>query len=85
MSSEYNKELKISYKWNRNDDENLDCNSNNDGHGHLDMDLISVKECLDEDAYDRIFSQIKAGYLSGELHTSINGIEFSGWWDLESV
>jgi len=39
------------------------------------------REQLEDDAKERIFSQIKEGYTSGELCTSINDDEFYGWWE----
>ena len=54
------------------------------------------KEALEEDAFDRIFQQIKEGYYSGELITSVRygkdivpeededkGLSYSGWWSVK--
>jgi len=48
---------------------------------------------LIKDAEERIFSEIKKGYIGGELHTNVrygtdivpeedenDGLEYSGWW-----
>ena len=48
-------------------------------------------EALEERAQDRIFAMVAEGYRSGELYDNIHmtdrdpedGIEYSGWWELE--
>lgn len=55
------------------------------------------KEALKEDAESRIFEMIKEGYTSGELCTTVrygkdevpeededDGLQYSGWWSIET-
>jgi hypothetical protein len=73
--------LKIEFNWKSNDSIEIP-----EGH----------KEALIDDAYDRIFNQIKEGYFMGELNTSVRfgsdvvpeedeeeGLSYSGWWSVK--
>ena len=55
------------------------------------------KEALKEDAESRIFEMIREGYTSGELCTTVrygkdevpeededDGLQYSGWWSIET-
>lgn len=74
------RKLEIEYVWSRDDDKLIP-------EEHI--------EALEEDAEERIFEQIKEGYKSGLLYTSVrfrkdivpdedkdNGLEYSGAWDI---
>jgi hypothetical protein len=70
------RKITITYRWWSNDDKPI-----------ADASLIEV---LEEAAMSRIFSQIKAGYTSGELVEDVrmtdddpeDGIEYRGYWEL---
>lgn len=45
-----------------------------------DYDII---EQLEREAEERIFEMRLQGYVSGELITEIQGIEYNGWFEIE--
>lgn len=46
--------------------------------------LVKHIETLNQDAVDRIADCVKEGYVSGELCSTVDEIEYSGLWSLHT-
>ncbi len=44
-----------------------------------------IAEQLDREAMEHIRLMLAESYTSGELHTTINGVVFNGWWSFSYV
>lgn len=40
-------------------------------------------EALEESAMEQIGEKAKEGYSSGQLLTEIDGVEYTGWWEIK--
>jgi len=40
---------------------------------------------LVQDAKDRADEMIAKGYSSGELYSEVNGVEYTGWWEVKGT
>lgn len=59
----------ITYRWWRNDDEDI---------------VEKYINQLDAEALSKINSMIREGYTSGDLNTSIDDIDYQGWWRINT-